>query len=99
MILPQTVEFNSALPGTAAKYRALAKSVGAGNLTDFLLTLNREIGIPGSLREVMGGLEWTQETWDALVQAALDDVNLRGNPREVDRVQMRTLMERVYAGV
>lgn len=99
VILPQTVEFNSALPGTAAKYRALAKSVGAGNLTDFLLTLNREIGIPGSLREVMGGLEWTQETWDALVQAALDDVNLRGNPREVDRVQMRTLMERVYAGV
>lgn len=99
VVLPQTVEFNSALPDTAAKYRALAGSVGADDLVGFLMALNKEIGIPASLREPMGGLEWTQETWDALIQAALDDVNLLGNPRQVDRAQMRVLMERVYAGV
>lgn len=98
IILPQTVEFNGEDPDTAAKYRALAASVGAANLADYLRELNRQVGIPGSLKEVLEGREWTRETWNDLVQAALEDVNLRGNPRQADSSQMKSLLERMYAG-
>ena len=33
-----------------------------------------------------------------MVQAALDDVNLRNNPREADAEQMSELITRMYVG-
>ena len=64
----------------------------------FIRMLNARIGIPSSLNEVMNGKEWTTKEWDDMVQAALDDVNLRNNPREADVEQMSELITRMYVG-
>ena len=98
VILPEVIIFNAKDNSTAKKYRKLARDIGTDDLAAFIRMLNARIGIPSSLNEVMNGKEWTTKEWDDMVQAALDDVNLRNNPREADAEQMSELITRMYVG-
>ena len=98
VILPEVILFNAKDNSTAKKYRKLARDIGTDDLAAFIRMLNARIGIPSSLKEIMNGKEWTTKEWDDMVQAALDDVNLRNNPREADAEQMSELITRMYVG-
>ena len=87
ILLPHVMRFNA--EATGEKYRDIARAMGvrveALSLTaareaavEAVCQLNRDVGIPGHLREV--GVR--KEDIPALVQAALEDVCTGGNPRE-----------------
>ncbi len=87
ILLPHVMRFNA--EATGEKYRDIARAMGvrveALSLTaareaavEAVCQLNRDVGIPGHLREV--GVR--KEDIPALVQAALADVCTGGNPRE-----------------
>ncbi len=87
ILLPHVMRFNA--EATGEKYRDLARAMGvrveALSLTaareaavEAVCQLNRDVGIPGHLREV--GVR--KEDIPALAQAALADVCTGGNPRE-----------------
>ena len=87
ILLPHVMRFNA--EATGEKYRDIARAMGvrveALSLTaareaavEAVCQLNRDVGIPGHLREV--GVR--KEDIPALAQAALADVCTGGNPRE-----------------
>ena len=87
ILLPHVMRFNA--EATGEKYRDIARAMGvrveALSLTaareaavEAVCQLNRDVGIPGHLREV--GVR--KEDIPALAQAALEDVCTGGNPRE-----------------
>ena len=87
ILLPHVMRFNA--EATGEKYRDIARAMGVRAEALSLIAareaaveavneLNRDVGIPGHLREV--GVR--KEDIPALAQAALEDVCTGGNPRE-----------------
>ena len=90
IILPHALAYNApAVPDAIARLRrALATDVPAGALFD----LAREIGAPGSLRELGMPEAGIEQAADEAVQ------NAYWNPRPLDRAGIAALLARAWAG-
>ena len=71
---------------------------GAENLEDFIKDLNLQMAIPRFLAAIPGTPAVSAEEWDEITEAALADVNLKGNPRETGRAEMKELILQMYQG-
>ncbi|MCE9948210.1 lactaldehyde reductase [Hafnia paralvei] len=96
ILLPHVMRYNAAYTGE--KYRQIAQAMGAdvAHVTleqareaaiQAVEALNRDVGIPASLKEV-GARE---EDISDLAQAAFDDVCTGGNPREAKLEEIKAL--------
>lgn len=98
VILPYVIRYNSGQEQTKAKYQELAQMAGAENLEDFIKDLNLQMAIPRFLAAIPGTPAVSAEEWDEITEAALADVNLKGNPRETGRAEMKELILQMYQG-
>lgn len=96
ILLPHVMRYNAAYTGE--KYRQIAQTMGADvahatleqareAAIQAVEALNRDVGIPASLKEV-GARE---EDISDLAQAAFDDVCTGGNPREAKLEEIKAL--------
>ncbi|EHM41451.1 lactaldehyde reductase [Hafnia alvei] len=96
ILLPHVMRYNAAYTGE--KYRQIAQAMGADvahatleqareAAIQAVEALNRDVGIPASLKEV-GARE---EDISELAQAAFDDVCTGGNPREAKLEEIKAL--------
>ncbi|OCG03183.1 lactaldehyde reductase [Gilliamella sp. wkB112] len=102
VLLPHIMAYNAEF--TADKYRNIAKAMGVqGTETlsiqearkaavDAVKQLNKDVGIPATLKEI--GVK--QEDISALAQAAFDDVCTGGNPRDTKVKEIEELYRSVY---
>ncbi len=101
MVLPAVMECNARVCGS--KYADLARRVGLEGRSDTmafrslrnsLLSLRRQLGLPGSLAEAGVRGQVTQE----LVAAVLEDPCCQTNPLPVTGPLVRQLLEKVFCG-
>ncbi len=104
VLLPWVMEWNSDFTGE--KYRDIARVMGVEHASTLTLAevrkaavsavwqLNKDVGIPASLREV--GVK--EEDILALSQAALDDICTSGNPRAVTLEAIVSLYQQAFHG-
>ncbi|AIU71420.1 1,2-propanediol oxidoreductase [Hafnia alvei FB1] len=96
ILLPHVMRYNAAYTGE--KYRQIARAMGADVVhatleqareaaVQAVEALNRDVGIPASLKEV--GVR--EEDIAELAQAAFDDVCTGGNPREAKIAEIEAL--------
>jgi alcohol dehydrogenase class IV len=101
MVLPAVMECNARVCGS--KYADLARRAGLEGRSDTmafrslrnsLLSLRRQLGLPGSLAEAGVRGQVTQE----LVAAVLEDPCCQTNPLPVTGPLVRQLLEKVFCG-
>lgn len=90
IVLPHALAYNSVAAGEAMTRIARALSVDAA--ADGLYELNRKLGVPGGLREI--GLRETD--LDHACEVAMS--NPYWNPRPVEAVSLRALLQRAWEG-
>lgn len=102
VLLPHIMAYNAAFTGD--KFRDIAKAMGVKNTesmsieqarqaaVDAVKQLNKDVGIPATLREI--GVK--EEDISALAQAAFDDVCTGGNPRDTTVVEIAKLYQQIY---
>ena len=93
MYLPVSIRYNGADEGVAARYAKLARMLDIPGDTDAELVegfavhiegLNKELGIPATLSEYGIGKEEFEQNLETISNNALNDVNLRTNPRKIE---------------
>ena len=98
ILLPAVLDCNSRV--AAGQYAMLARACGLGAATDLLalrnlrqavVHLRAALGLPATLREVGVVLDDA----DAVAEAALADACLQGNPRPVDKNDLKKLLRAV----
>lgn len=102
VLLPHIMAYNAAFTGD--KFRDIAKAMGVKNTesmsieqarqaaVDAVKQLNKDVGIPATLREI--GVK--EEDISALAQAAFDDVCTGGNPRDTTVAEIAKLYQQIY---
>ena len=93
VILPSVLRFNAGHVGD--KYERLAEAMGLAPDTDLaeaVENLNRELGLPASLKEM--GVP--REVLPAMVEGALADHSNASNPRPVSRADYEALFDEAY---
>ncbi|MGI6077206.1 MAG: iron-containing alcohol dehydrogenase [Fastidiosipilaceae bacterium] len=105
MYLPVSIRYNGADEGVAARYAKLARMLDIPGDTDAELVegfavhiegLNKELGIPATLSEYGIGKEEFEQNLETISNNALNDVNLRTNPRKIELEKMKELMSSIY---
>lgn len=90
IVLPHALAYNRAAAPEAM--RRIAQAIGSDDAAQGIFALSQELGIPGGLREV-GMREADLDTACALALA-----NPYWNPRPIDAVPLRDLLQRAWAG-
>ncbi|WP_392560178.1 lactaldehyde reductase [Orbus mooreae] len=102
VLLPHIMSYNAEF--TADKYRDIAKAIGVKGTEmmsidtarkaaiDAVTQLNKDVGIPATLKEIGVKLE----DIPALAQAAFDDVCTGGNPRDTNVSEIAALYKAIY---
>lgn len=102
VLLPHIMAYNADF--TADKYRDIAKAMGVKGTdamsidvarqaaVDAVKQLNKDVGIPATLKEIGVKLE----DIPALAQAAFDDVCTGGNPRDTNVAEIEALYKAIY---
>lgn len=93
VILPAVLRFNAGHVG--AKYEAVAEAMGlppGSDLAEAIETLNRDIGLPASLKEM--GVP--SQVLPAMVEGALLDHSHATNPRPATRADYEALFTQAY---
>lgn len=102
VLLPHIMAYNAAFTGD--KFRDIAKAMGVKNTesmsieqarqaaVDAVKQLNKDVGIPATLREI--GVK--EEDISALAQAGFDDVCTGGNPRDTTVAEIAKLYQQIY---
>ena len=90
IVLPHALAYNRAAAPEAM--RRIARAIGSDDAAQGIFALSQELGIPGGLREV-GMREADLDTACALALA-----NPYWNPRPIDAVPLRDLLQRAWAG-
>ena len=98
VILPYVIAYNAEQKETLEKYKELERLAGTCGLADFIKNLNKKMDIPSCLAEIKGAPYISGSQWDEITDAALADVNLKGNPRKTEKKEMKALILRMYQG-
>lgn len=99
VILPYVIRFNSQhSPRAAEIYARFAKKIGKSDLAAEIETLNRALGIPATLGEIIGQEEAFRADIPEMARLALADGCTKTNPAIPDETQMCRLLELSYTG-
>lgn len=102
VLLPHVMAYNADFTGE--KYRDIAKAMGVASTENLSVAqareaainavrqLNKDVGIPATLREI----NVKEEDIPALAQAAFDDVCTGGNPRKATLAEIEQLYRALY---
>ncbi|HHX37420.1 MAG TPA: iron-containing alcohol dehydrogenase [Clostridiaceae bacterium] len=105
MYLPTSIRFNGEDEVIAARYAELARMLNLEGDSDAALVeafaahieaLNKELGIPTTLSEYGIGKEELTEHLETISNNALNDVNLRTNPRKIELDKMKELIAKIF---
>jgi len=95
--LPYVIRFNSRDPGTRQRYEYLARRIGASDMTQAVLSLNRSIGIPASFAAIGVSETVFERDFELLVENSLKG-STRANPVAVTADDMRVFLRDVFSG-
>ena len=100
IILPAVLRFNGEETGSSWKFGKLASLCGLGGTAQSLRSavnrLRRQLGMPDRLREAGVDPAEGEAALPQLVEAALADRCLPGNPRQVGRPELERLYREVF---
>jgi alcohol dehydrogenase class IV len=98
ILLPYVMKFNTADTTAANIYSALAKELGATDLICVVEELNKSIGIPSYLSDLIPDENNYMQKLDAMVEMALKDGCTKTNPVIPTFEQMKILFIKAYKG-
>lgn len=88
----------------AKKYQRLAKNldmngssvvIGVNNLIRNIVALQKDLNIPSTLKELNVDIDLTNEVKEEIINAALEDVCTKANPRAVSKVDLERLLDKI----
>lgn len=98
VLLPYIMDFNKKDPSARNAYAALAKELRADDLVALVKRLNRTLGIPGCLRELIKDREAYMEQLPGLAGMAKKDGCTKTNPVIPEIEEFESLFIKVYEG-
>lgn len=98
ILLPYIMEFNEGEEYARKAYADFAESIGSGNLAESVRDLNKKVGIPGALKEVIDEEARFMELLDDMAKAAAADGCTKTNPVIPDADQFKELFVKAYRG-
>lgn len=98
ILLPYIMEFNSGAEYAKKVYGEFAESIGKEDLAEAVRELNRKVGIPSALKEVIDDEGRFTELLDDMVKAAAADGCTKTNPIIPDADQFKELFIKAYRG-
>ncbi|MEI3521623.1 MAG: iron-containing alcohol dehydrogenase [Anaerosacchariphilus sp.] len=98
ILLPYILEFNSAEPYAKKAYDNFAASIGATDLIQVVHELNKKVGIPSSLKEVIPDEEKYMSMIDTMAPVAKKDGCTKTNPIIPEIDQFKELFVKAYKG-
>lgn len=98
ILLPYIMEFNSQADYAKKIYEDFAASMGSGDLAESVRELNRKVGIPGALKDVITEEDRFMELLDDMAKAAAADGCTKTNPIIPDGDQFKALFVKAYRG-
>lgn len=98
VLLPYIIDYNTKDSRAAEIYRELAKKSGGNNLADMIRELNRKIGIPGRLADMVPDEEAYMQKLDVMAEAAQADGCTKTNPVKPDLEEFKILFRKAYKG-
>ncbi len=96
IILPFVMKFNLEDKTAKAAYSKLAKELGADNLISVVENLNKSIGIPSFISELIPDETTYLEELEAMSEMALNDGCTKTNPVIPTREQLKELFIKIY---
>lgn len=105
ILLPSVIQYNSRV--CADRYAAIARAVGLNGTTDKQLTdslvasvrkLNKKLGIAQSYKENGVSEQTFRDKADLIAENAVKDPCTLSNPREIDKENMKKVLECAYYG-
>ena len=98
VLLPYIIKFNSAESRAKEIYDAFAALIGAEDLVKVVHELNKKVGIPSSLKEVIPDEEAYMGMVDAMAPVAKNDGCTKTNPIIPEIDQFKELFIKAYKG-
>jgi len=97
IILPYIIDFNSTDPKAKAVYDSLAANFGSTDLADTVRKLNKAIGIPANLKDVVKDEAAYISKMNEMAACALADGCTKTNPIIPTTLQFVELFKKVYS--
>jgi alcohol dehydrogenase class IV len=95
--LPHVIRFNSRDARCKERYAYLARRIGAPDLAEAVLALNRAIGIPDAFSKIGVPEDAFEQDFERLVENSLKGPT-RFNPAPVSAEDMRVLLREIFSG-
>lgn len=96
IVLPYIIDFNSADSRAKAIYDKLAADLGGTDLAEIVRNLNKKIGIPANLKDIVKDQEAYMAKLDDMAACALADGCTKTNPIIPTVPQLVELFKKVY---
>jgi alcohol dehydrogenase class IV len=97
ILLPYIIEFNSTNPAAKEIYDKLAKDLGGSDFCEIVKELNRKVGIPACIKEVVPDAAAYLAKIEEMAPAALADGCTKTNPIIPTIGQFTELFKKVYS--
>ena len=97
-VLPYIIDFNSGNPEAKAVYDRLAKDLGGKDLAEIVRNLNKKIGIPSCVKEVVKNEAAYTSKLEEMAESAKADGCTKTNPIIPTIPQFVELFKKVYQG-
>ncbi|MCY1714782.1 iron-containing alcohol dehydrogenase [Caproiciproducens galactitolivorans] len=98
VVLPYIIDFNSGNPEAKAVYDRLAKDLGGKDLAEIVRNLNKKIGIPSCVKEVVKDEAAYTSKLEEMAESAKADGCTKTNPIIPTIPQFVELFKKVYQG-
>lgn len=98
VVLPYIIDFNSGNPEAKAVYDRLAKDLGGTDLAEIVRNLNKKIGIPSCVKEVVKDEAAYTSKLEEMAESAKADGCTKTNPIIPTIPQFVELFKKVYRG-
>jgi alcohol dehydrogenase class IV len=95
---PFVINYNLSVPYAREKYQSLERAMGVENFVAEVRRLNRKIGIPNSLSQIIPDAEMFKGKLEELIMNALSDGCTKTNPLIPSFEEMKNLFIRAYEG-
>ena len=98
VVLPYIIDFNSGNPEAKAVYDRLAKNLGGKDLAEIVRNLNKKIGIPSCVKEIVKDEAAYTSKLEEMAESAKADGCTKTNPIIPTIPQFVELFKKVYQG-
>ncbi len=99
ILMPYVVEFNQADHQAKVVYQQLASELGVEDFASALRKLNRQIGIPTKLEDIITDKDAFIEALDKVVELSIADGCTKTNPIIPTHEQFKIILMKAYQGI